>query len=175
MSKLLGVIYIGSCGLLNLPAHTLIVRTIINSLCCYCPAQHLISKTQSSPQSDTILINWVDFPYLFLGKVWFLSWFWIAFVLKVWLWCSFSFLFLWVQDILWRTQFSKAVQGLISGWTEKRWHDANIAKHDSCRCPATICAKVGISGVWWCSGDSKTHRFIEYAHPDCLWPLQKQM
>jgi hypothetical protein len=34
---------------------------------------------------------------------------------------------------------------------------------------------VGIGGVWRCNGDSKTHGFIDLHHPDCLWPLPKQM
>ncbi|KAH8960090.1 hypothetical protein BDL97_06G112500 [Sphagnum fallax] len=39
----------------DLTAHTLLVRTILNSLCCYFPAQHLISKTRSSPHSGHIV------------------------------------------------------------------------------------------------------------------------
>ncbi len=162
----------------DLTTHTLIVRTILNSLSCYFPAQHLISKTQSSPQSGAVFyqLGWFSIALLF-WKVWFLSWFSIAFVLKVWLWCSFLFFsFFWGAGHILKDSVlkSSARTDLISGWTEKRWHDANIAKHDSCKCPATIRAKVGISGVWWCNGDSKTHGFIDYAHPHCLWPLQKQ-
>ncbi len=144
----------------DLTAHTLIVHTIFNSLCCYFPAQHLISKTPSSPQSGAIFYQ--------------LDWFSIAvFFFESLIVMFFSFLFLRVQDILWRTQFSRAVQGLSSGRTEKRWHDVNIAKHGRFSCWATIGGSIG--GVWWCNGDSKTHGFIDYAHPDCLWPLQKQM
>ncbi len=159
----------------DLIAHTLIVHTILQL------SLLLLSYTAPYLKDSIVTSKWCNFFYqldwfsiaVFFWKVWFLSWFSIAFVLKVWLWCSF--LFLWVQDILWRTQFSRAVRGLISGWTEKRWHDANIAEHDSCKCRATISAMVGISGVWWCNGGSETHGFIDYAHPHCLQPLQKQI
>jgi hypothetical protein len=159
----------------DLTAHTLIVHTIFNSLCCYYPAQHLISKTPSSPQSGAIFYQLDWFSIAVFLQVLILELIFNSFCFESLFVMFFSFLFLGVQDILWRTQFSRAVQGLISGWSEKWWHDANIAKHDSCRCRATISAMVGISGVWWCNGDSKTHGFIDYAQPDCLWPLPKAM
>jgi len=85
---------LGDLSHTDLTTNTLIVRTILNSLCCYFPAQHLISKTQSSPQSGALFfqLGWFSIALLF-WKVWFLSWFSIAFVLKVWLWCSFLFFF----------------------------------------------------------------------------------
>ncbi len=159
--------------------HSDCVHTIFDSLCCYfpCTAPYL-KRLHRSPQGGAIFyqLDWFSIA-VFFWKVWFLSWFSLAFVLKVWLWCSFLFLFFFFRCRTYCEGLSSQEQckDLISGWTEKRWHDANIAKHDSCRCRATtISAMVGISGVWWCNGDSKTHGFVDYAHPDCLWPLKKQ-
>jgi len=131
----------------DLTTHTLIVHTIFNSLCCYFPAQHLISKTPLSPQSGAIFyqLDWFSIA-VFCGKF-DLELIFNSFCFESLIVMFFYFLLLHVQDILWRTQFSRAVQGLISGWTEKRWHDVNIAKHDRFRCWATIGAMVGIGGV----------------------------
>jgi len=160
----------------SLATHTML---LLNSLCCYFPAQHLILKTRKSPQSAS-----TKEPYKFCeckqvelcGAIfdWF-GWFSIVLLLKAWLLLYFSFHFVWVKDILWRTSFLRAMQGLISlGRTEKKY-DANMAKHNRCTCQATIRATIGTGDVWWCNGNNKIHVFLHLHHPDCLWPLPKQM
>ncbi len=159
----------------DLTTHTLIVRTILNSLCCYFPAQHLISKTQSSPQSGEVFyqLGWFSRAFFF-WKVWSLSWFWIAFVLKVWLWCSFLFFFFGCRTYC---------EGLSSQERCKDWFQVELRRGDMMpTVRSMISADAEPPSVQW-SASVVFGDVMEIAKlmvllimlTDCLWPLQKQM
>ncbi len=112
--------------------HSDCVHTIFNSLCCYfpCIAPYL--------KDSIITSKWWKFFHQ-------LGWFSRAFFLEslilesifnsfcfetlivMFFSCSFS---LGAGHIVKGLNSQEQCKDLISGWTKKRWHDANIAKHD---------------------------------------------
>ncbi len=102
---------------LSAPSSTLFAATSLHSTLSQRFNRHLKSA------AVFYQLGWFSIALLF-WKVWFLSWFSIAFVLKVWLWCSFLFFsFFWgaghiVKDSVLK---SSARTDLRSNWEEVPW------------------------------------------------------